>query len=202
MKLPPGLQSRLAIKKNQDGPWPRVRRPYIAALTWAGSVVAAWSVASLFLYVYPVLDQPAHSDAVVVLAPVSMDRLVYAESLMSAGYAETLVISVPETGNSSDSSELCHVRRPYRVICFSPDPVTTRGEARAIRRLSDEHGWRSINVATSESHVTRARIVIGRCYSDDLNMLAVREDSSLKWWAYRFIYETAAFVKVVGERGC
>lgn len=190
------------MKKNQDGPRHRLRRPHIAALTWGGSAVATWAVAGLFLYVYPVLDQPARSDAVVVLAPVSTGRLLYAESLMSEGYGETLVISFPETGNDWVSSELCHAGRPYRVICFSPDPVTTRGEARAIRRLSDEHRWHSINVVTSESHVTRARIVIGRCYSEDLNMLAVRMDSSLKWWAYRFIYETAAFVKVLGERGC
>lgn len=151
----------------------------------------------------PVVDQAEYSDAVVVLAPpVSTGRLDHAESLMAAGYGRTLAISFPEDGSGAARSDICRVNRPYRVICFSPDPVTTQGEARAIRRLSDEYGWQSINVVTDDFHVTRARIIIGRCYSHNLNMVAYKQDRSLMSWAYRFIYETAAFVKLAGKGGC
>lgn len=151
----------------------------------------------------PSVDQPARADAIVVLAPpLPTGRLAYAETLMSEGYADTLVISVPKDSTGVAPTHLCTASHPYKVLCFTPDPVTTQGEARAIQRLAEEHNWHSINVVTNDFHVTRARIVIERCYSHELNMLAARQDSSLMLWAYRFAYETAAFVKVAGEQGC
>src|SRR5205823_5133085 len=43
----------------------------------------------------------------------------------------------------------------YRVLCFVPQPYSTRGEARAIARLAVQHGWRRVIVVTSTFHVTR-----------------------------------------------
>jgi hypothetical protein len=203
MELPPTEQSRLSSEIDQDGRGHRVRRPLIASLMSGGTIIWAWLIAGLFLYVDPAVDQPKHSDAVVVLAPtVTTGRLDYAESLMSDGYGSTLVISVPEDPSGNAPTDVCRAKRTYRIICFSPDPVTTQGEARAVRRLSEEHGWRSITVVTNDFHATRARTIIGRCYPHDLNVAAVRHDRSLTDWAYRFVYETAAFVKVVADPGC
>lgn len=191
------------MKENHAGSPRRIRRRLTTALVGGGFVLWAWLVAGLFMFVDPVVDQPVSADAVVVLAPpISTGRLDYAESLMSSGYSATLVISAPDGGSGKAPAEVCRADQPYRVICFSPNPATTQGEARAIQRLSEEHGWHSITVVTDTFHVTRARIIIGRCYSHDLNIVAYNRDRSLMSWAYRFVYESAAFVKVAGDSGC
>jgi uncharacterized SAM-binding protein YcdF (DUF218 family) len=49
------------------------------------------------------------------------------------------------------------------VLCFRPDPYSTRGEARAVARMAAARGWRSVLVVTSTYHVTRARLLFDRC---------------------------------------
>ncbi|MDQ0689871.1 hypothetical protein QF047_000831 [Arthrobacter sp. W4I7] len=122
--------------------------------------------------------------------------------LMSQGYATTLVVSVPQQGGDKTSAGICSANRSYEVICFSPDPVTTQGEAKAIKRLSDQHVWQSITVVTDDFHVARSRTLIERCYSNQLYMLAVRNERSLAGWAYRYAYESAAFVKAAVDWRC
>lgn len=181
----------------------RLRRILIAALLCVSVLPAVWVIACYFLFVDPAVDQPARSDAVVVLAPaVTTGRLDYAIRLMSEGHSTILVISMPDGESGNPSSDVCGERGPYRIICFSPEPTTTQGEARAIQRLSEENDWRTITVVTDDSHVTRARTIIKRCYSHDLDMAAVRPDLPLEDWVYRFAYETAAFVKVAADPGC
>ncbi|QHK20147.1 hypothetical protein GU243_10825 [Pseudarthrobacter psychrotolerans] len=174
----------------------------MGALIWGTILFAAWVGVGIFLYMAPAVDLPEESDAVVVLAPIlSTGRLDYAESLMPEGNGTTLVVSVPD-GSEEGSSDICHANRSYQIICFTPDPVSTQGEARAIQRLSEEYGWRSITVVTNDFHVTRARTMIERCYPYHLNMAAVRGDRSVTDWAYRFVYESAAFVKDAVLIGC
>lgn len=195
-------ERRLATKRRNAVTRRRVQRMLIAALVWSNVLVAACLIVCILLYVVPAVDPPKRSDAVVVLAPtVESGRLDYAQSLMAQGYGATLVVSVPNHGGK-DSSDICRANRPYRVICFGPDPMTTRGEARAIQKYSEENAWRSITVVTDDSHVTRARTLIERCYSYELRMAAVRRERSLSVWAYRFVYESAALVKAAAERGC
>lgn len=173
------------------------------ALIFCVALVVAWLVACLILFAAPAVDQPEHADAVVVLAPpLPTGRLAYAESLMAEGYADTLVISVPKDSTGVAPTHLCEEDHPYEIVCFTPDPITTRGEARALQPLAEEKGWQTINVVTNDFHVTRARIILKRCYAGDLNMLAARQDTSLVVWAYRFAYETAAFAKVAADNEC
>jgi uncharacterized SAM-binding protein YcdF (DUF218 family) len=65
-----------------------------------------------------------------------------------------------------------------------PDPYTTRGEARAVARLADEHGWRSVVVVTSRYHVPRARMIFNRAWNGDLRMMGVPSTS----WRLPFDY--------------
>lgn len=174
-----------------------------SAFALLGILVGAWAVAGYFLFVNPAVDQPARADALVVLAPpLPTGRLVYAEQLMSDGYADTLVISIAEDRNGVAPTHLCQEGHTYTVLCFTPDPVTTQGEARAIQRLAEEHRWRSINVITNDFHITRARIIIRRCYSQDLQMLAARQNISWQLWVFRGVYETAALVKAGIDKSC
>lgn len=175
-----------------------VRRRLITILASGVAFLAAWIITGLILFDNPVVDPPTESDAVVVLAPATATgRLTYALGLMTAGYSATLVVSAP-----GDESSICGAHRPYRIICFRPDPVTTQGEARAIQELSRENGWRRITVVTDDSHVTRARILIARCYPYKLDMSAVRRKLSVSNWSLRFMYESAALMKAAFEPSC
>lgn len=177
----------------------RLRNGFIAILVCCIVFLAAWVIAGNFLFANPAVDQPTESDAIIVLAPAAeTGRLDHALDLMSEGYSSTLVISAPPDNEGS----ICGADRPYRIICFSPDPVTTQGEARAIQKLSEENGWRTITVVTDDSHVTRARILIARCYSQELNMSASKRELSPSSWAFRFLYESAALVPVALHPSC
>lgn len=169
--------------------------------------VLVWCTLGIFLYVLPVTEGPARADVLLVLAPAH-ERIPEAEHLMGQGYAKTLVISAPVV-DSISRPPLCAEKRAYQIICFSPDPVTTQGEARALRSLSEEYGWDSANVLTAQFHVTRARVIMERCYKGNLSMTAFRQSMPVLSlpevngsWAYHFAYESAAFVKVALNPGC
>lgn len=169
------------------------------------ALMLVWAVVGHSLYVDPQVDTPRRTDVLFVLAPLD-DRLDYAVHLMEQGYASTLAVSVPPDEAVTRNADICNDSRPYRIICFSPEPVTTQGEARALRDLSKAHGWKSADVLTVQFHASRARVLMERCYAGDLHVIpewrqlppvAVTDS-----WAYRFIYETAAFVKVALNRNC
>lgn len=181
----------------------RVQGAVITALAWITVVMATWVTAGFFVFVIPAVDRPQRADAIVVLAPVvGTGRLELAEKLMSDGFGTLLVVSMPGDVHAHKVSEICHASRSYQIICFDPDPVTTQGEARAIQRLSEEFKWDSITVVTNDFHVARAKLVIQRCYSYQLNMIAVRSDLALKDWAYQFLYQSAAWVKAAISYRC
>jgi uncharacterized SAM-binding protein YcdF (DUF218 family) len=185
----------------------RRRKLFVRTVASCAMVVTLWAVTGVFLYVVPAVDAPRHADVLFVLAPQG-DRTGYAEQLMDLGYAGTLAISAPQAKDGS--AALCKEKRAYRIVCFDPDPVTTQGEARALQSLSKEYGWKSATVLTAQFHVTRARVLLQRCYKGELGMIAYRQELPLlvfpylgrSSWAYHYAYETAAFVKVALNQDC
>lgn len=173
------------------------------------ALLLLWGIAGVFLYVAPNVDIPRRTDVLFVLAPAG-ERLEYAKEIMDEGFAGTLAISLPAVAtDASLKSAPCDDVRSYRIICFEPDPVTTQGEARALQRLAEENGWKSASVLTAQSHITRARVLIQRCYGGELVMIAHWKDhpwlplsSKEASWGYIYAYETAAFVKVAVNRDC
>lgn len=186
----------------------RKKRAARRAFAVIGALAIVWAVAGIFLYVVPPSDEPAHADVLFVLGPPDQ-RIGYAEQLMQQGYAPTLVVSSPTGKDGRFQADICNADRPYRVICFRPDPFTTQGEARALRDLSNHYGWKSADVLTAQFHVTRARVIVDRCYKGKLQMVADRRGLPLvSWkdpthsWAYQYLYQTAAFVKVAIHPEC
>lgn len=177
-----------------------------AAVCFAAGLLL-WLTACVCLFVAPRTDLPKRADVLFVLAPQG-DRTQYAKQLMDQGIAETLALSVPQGRDDHDS--LCNQNNAYRIVCFDPDPVTTRGEARALQRLAEEHGWQSANVLTAQFHVSRARILLQRCYNGNIAIIAFPTPMPLlefpnvaePSWMYHFLYESAAFVKVALEQDC
>lgn len=171
------------------------------------ATVLTWTCAGLPLFVFPATDPLNRTDVLLVLAPTT-DRIEYAEQLMDQGYAATLAVSVPQIKGSSEP-EACHQKRAYKVVCFRPEPVTTQGEARALKRLSAKYAWESANVLTAQRHVTRARVLLERCNDVEVIMTATWRDYPVislsnprNTWAYIYAYETAAFIKAALSSDC
>jgi len=143
-------------------------------------VLAAWLVAAIALFVVHHDDRPGRADAVVVLAGSRL-RLPVGIRLVRAGYAPLLVVSRGHTG--ALERRVCSGRVPLRAICLDATPNSTRGEARAIRRLARARGWRRIDVVTSQFHVFRARMLIRRCYHGGLRMIGTKQPEwKLPWY--------------------
>lgn len=181
----------------------RWRRVFLSLLAVVLTLVLAWGVAGYVLLVKPSLNAPRHVDAVIVLGPPTADgRFDVGYQLVKSGYASTLVVSGP-TPNVPQLKELCHDGiAKAKIICFQPEPRTTRGEAQKIEELAQRYRWKSIMVVTSTYHVSRARTIIQRCFSGTVLMEAARQGIGLKKWAYQFVYQTGGYFRVITHQSC
>lgn len=179
-------------------------RPLLLVLA---GLVALWLGACAVLFVWPPAESspPAHADAVVVLSGGLNRRLDPALALMRTGIAPVLAISGAfHHGRWKKAQRLCRGGlgpTRYRVLCFEPHPYSTRGEARAIARLARVHRWSRVVIVTSTYHVTRARMLVRRCYRGDLWVVG----TSSTWWRLPedWASETGKLlVQLTFERGC
>jgi uncharacterized SAM-binding protein YcdF (DUF218 family) len=143
------------------------------------TVAAAFAVVSIALVaatarflLWPETDSPTRADAVVVLAGGQGERLTKALELIHAGRAPTLVIANGDDPRWPEANRLCGGAPDFEVVCFRPDPDSTRGEARALASLAERRNWRSLVVVTSTYHLTRARLLVGRCYAGKASFVA------------------------------
>jgi uncharacterized SAM-binding protein YcdF (DUF218 family) len=89
-----------------------------------------------------------------------------------------------------------------RVTCFDPSPSTTRGEAREIARLAQDNGWRRVIVIAPTFHISRARMIIERCYSDGLAMVDAQAPIPAPLWVFEYGYQSAGYLKAFAQDGC
>jgi uncharacterized SAM-binding protein YcdF (DUF218 family) len=164
----------------------------VAAVVVVGVALVA---INLRLFVFPPSTTPAHADAVVVLAGGNGERLDKGLDLMQQGVAPNLVVS---TG----PNELCSTHHDYAVFCFLPDPDSTRGEAEAIGRLADQHGWRHLVLVTSDYHATRARLLLERCYSGKLDVSTAHSDKAPLPLLSAIGHEWGGLIESAIHRGC
>jgi hypothetical protein len=157
-------------------------------------VLAALALVDLRLFVVPAVDAPHRADAIVVFSGPG-DRITRAWELADQGLAGYVVVSIADT-------RACVPERPTVVqLCFTPDPATTQGEARAVAELAREHGWDDLIIVSGTTQVTRIRLRQGRCFDGDVQVVAVREPP---WpFVYRWVYEHGALIKaLVLQRSC
>ena len=169
-------------------------------------IVALWLAVVAILFVWPPADSgpPTHADVVVVLSGGLNRRLDPAIALVRRGVAPVLAVSGAFLDpHWTKAHRLCrHELGPthFRVLCFEPRPYSTQGEARAIARLARAHGWTRIVVVTSTYHVTRARMLIRRCYHGRLWMVGT--SSALSRLPRAWVLESGKlFVQLTFERG-
>jgi uncharacterized SAM-binding protein YcdF (DUF218 family) len=171
------------------------------------AVVAVWVVLCLVLFVRSPWQSaaPDRADAVVVLSGGLNSRLDPALSLMRRGLAPVLAVSGAFHGTRwKKARTLCtggYGKLRFRVLCFEPRPFSTQGEARTIARLARERGWSRVVVVTSTFHVTRARMLVRRCYHGRLWMVGTHTP----WWMLPadFVWETGKLItQLTYARGC
>ena len=166
-------------------------------------MVLLWVGACYQVVQQPGVDKATNGDAVVVLGPPENSRIATALRLLAAGHSNQLVISGATRVDYPIASGLCRAAPVgITVTCFNPDPKTTRGEAREVRRLAAANGWNSFLVVTSQYHISRARLILGRCFSGRLEFVSSAEQISAPQWAYQYVYQTAGYLKTVFARSC
>lgn len=184
---------------------PRSRTPSRPSMTSILRVAALALVATACLGLAPAsaifaphMDvPPRHSDAIVVLGPATADRLLLAESLVEQGFSDTIVVSVDNVGVefSKRRIDLCDEDTGVKVICREPSPGTTQGEVGLIENLSAQYGWARVIVITRDTHVTRSRLYLDRCYSGEADVLGTTTDMTLLEANWQYWYQTAGFLK-------
>lgn len=154
------------VEIDRDDP-PRRVVPTGRILVWAALLGLGLCVVSVLvgtaLVLWPRTDHPRHADAIVVPSGDHGERLAKAMSLLRAGVAPTLVM-VGQPDSAQDQA-LCLGGQPFEVVCLRPQPDSTRAEARSTARLASSRHWRTVVVATSTPHVTRARLLFSRCFA-------------------------------------
>jgi uncharacterized SAM-binding protein YcdF (DUF218 family) len=152
----------------------RRRRLLRLLLLALGAVAAALVALSFPLFVFPPTDDPGRADAVVVFAGGDGERQDEGVRLTREGLAPVLVISDGGLPGSRNA-RVCRQRPAgLRLICLTPRPATTRGEARAFADLAEREGWGSLALVTSTYHMRRASLLLDRCYRGRLHRVAVQ----------------------------
>jgi hypothetical protein len=163
------------------------------------AIVAAFAVATGFLFIWPPHGMPSHVDAIVLLDGDG-NRAPTALALAAEHRARYLVISAP--GLPVNGTASCAPPVPgVRVICFSPSPTTTQGEARYTAMLVRRYHWTSVAIVAIAPQDIRARIRFERCTS--ARIYVVDAPLKLTHWPPEIIYQWLATIKAeVFQRTC
>jgi hypothetical protein len=171
---------------------PKTKRGRIVAAV-AVVLVAAFCAFTLLLFVFPDLNAPERSDAIVVLGGNGAPPFDEGVTLAREGYAPTLVLSlIPQYSCQPSVVDLPKVR----ILCFRANPQSTRGEARSIAKLAAQYHWHRIIVVMPTTQATRARLRIGRCYSGQVLEVGVAP-AGFGAWVRGFVYEWGALLKAL-----
>jgi len=175
---------------------PRPGRWIVRTVLVVAVVLLAAAVAvNLRLFVWPSTDEVEPADAVVVLAGGDGERLERGLELVREGVAPTLALSF-------GPDRLCGEPQPFDVLCFTPSPENTRGEAETIARIASEQGWSNVVLVTSTSHVTRARLLLERCYSGTLQVTDATPRDDLPGWLGAIAHEWGGLAEALVSRSC
>jgi len=154
---------------------------------------------SMYLFVWPDLPPlPPRADAIINLGTPVMDdttALALAHEHRAPILAE---VAIPE----EVGTQLCLPPVPgVTIVCFYPDPNTTRGEARFIGQMARQHQWTSVIIVTTPDHAWRARLRVSRCFPGAIYVATLHMPA---WrWLIAIPYQWAATLKaLLIERGC
>lgn len=169
------------------------------AVTLLGAVAAVVVTVGLWpVYVRPLVDRPGPADAILVLGGAHDGREQLGLRLARDGYAPRVLFSDPYE-YSARMNRICHGGYSFEVICFDPSPRTTRGEGRELARRAEAQNWRRVIVVTFTPHISRARYILGKCWSGEILFVDAAPALSVGRWAYDFVYQSAGYAKAFAE---
>ena len=177
--------------------WRRLPRRVRIVLNIAAALIVVFAAMTARLLVWPTEGVPTQVSAIVMLAGPGV-RLPVALQLADERRASVLVISQGHDGYGSP----CPPKPPgVQLICFDPNPATTRGEAEYIGRLAKRYHWTSVVVVTSRPQATRARMLVERCFTGAV--YSATGPLPLRSWPYEVVYGWAALAKeLFADRTC
>jgi uncharacterized SAM-binding protein YcdF (DUF218 family) len=180
--------------------WRSLRRKRV----WVPAAIMAtlFLGATARLFVWPATNDARRADAVVVLDGGTGERLEEALALMARHVAPTLAISAGRELDADEADGLCARPQPFEVVCFSPNQDSTRGEARALAALARRNEWNEVVIVTSTYHVTRARVLVERCYDGRVDVVAASPPTGPLHWATAVGHEWAALLDATLRRSC
>jgi hypothetical protein len=183
-----------------DSCWQRRIRLCVIS-TWLLSIAAV--IAGLPVYVRPQIDKPRRADAILILGGADYGRYPFGFDLGVDGGAPDVVVSNPRGTHDRWLTDACSTPHPrFRLHCFVPDPPTTKGEGRELRRLAVQYGWRTVIVVTFRPHISRARFILEQCFIGDLIMVASPAHISVSRWAFEYFYQTVGYLRTMLQPGC
>lgn len=150
-------------------------------------------------------DDVAAVDAVFLFAGGDGERLPAALDAVESSGADVLVLSNGNHPSWPEANRLCDGDGPtgVAIICRTPDPDSTVGEARLLGELASERGWSRVAIVSSTYHLERVSRLAGRCFDGELVAVGARPDVSLLNWTGRIVHEWAGLAHVTFvRRGC
>lgn len=154
-------------------------------------------VMTAVLFVFPDLNPPERSDAIVVLGGHGAPAFQKGVELAKEGYAPQLVLSLQNWQSCGPYQSYLAAHLPQTAVhCFKSNPQTTQGEARAIEAFARHEHWTRVIVVVPTTQASRARLRIGRCYSGQVLEVAYPPQGIGQWLA-QFAYEWGATFKAV-----
>lgn len=176
----------------------RLRRRVVISVAWLVGLVVVIALAGLPVYVYPPSDPADGVDAVLVLGPPTVVRTDRAREISKQNGGVPIVVSVSPSGEySALGTQVC---RSIDVECRTPEPFTTKGEAKLLGILADERGWTSVAVVTEAPHVMRARYIFDRCLAIETQVVSVPYTGPFFGVVHQYGYQTAAFLKAFSTK--
>ena len=186
---PPNLRHQLTIRRKPKTTEQRNRRSKRLRYTAIVLIVLliGFSASTARWFVWPTQGMPSRVDAIVMLDGVG-DRLNTALDLARERRASFLVISYTPlgphwwTGGSACAPKVTEAK----VICFMPNPPTTRGEAEFIGRVARQYHWHSIVLVATAPQDPVALLRARRCFSG--NVYIVNASFPASEWPYQVAY--------------
>lgn len=182
------------------------KKTAIISGTVLGALFLAWLLTACQLFYNVHTETPKQADAVVMLGGASKERLLDAMMLRSELNAPFLVLSNTDTAGNASADEYCdnHSNQAIYpdIICFSPSPMSTRGEATDLGLLAAERGWKNVTVVTSTYHIERAGLLMQQCVDADVTMVATTPQFTAWQWLRRFVIETGGLLDVHLDKQC
>ncbi len=164
-----------------------------------GVVVLAFVGFTVRLFVFPDLNAPEHSNAIVMLGGNGAGPFDEAVALAKQGWAPYVVFSLTPYESCEPSVVHLppfHLPPKVHLLCFHANPATTQGEAREIQHLAALDHWHRVIVVMPTTQASRARLRIGRCYSGQVLEVGVTPPG---FWAWMrgITYEWGALFKAL-----